>query len=266
MRDLDDLRRAFADETAALHLDLPVDGIRRRARRVRTRRTALRAGVVALVVALAVPVAVLARGSAGTEPPARPAPSCVPSIAPMPAPWLGEPTDTRLTAATPNERVLVGLAGTLERPTLVVELRDEATDVVTRRHEFSVTRDVTADILLPTQTYSKKIVNVELALAPNRLLYVGLYARPSDDVRMLVNGYATAAGTAYNDETLWTIFWAERQLRPPLEDDGDAPGTSAPVTIRFEVYKDGNPLLTTPAMAGVDPALDPRTAVATCTR
>ena len=147
-------------------------------------------------------------------------------------------------------------------------MEQAATNLTTLRHEFSVRRDRSADITLPGPgSYDRKLVNVELALAPDRLFYVGLYARPATEVRMVINGRgSSAAGTAYNEDTLWTIFWAYRNLPPPPEDDADAPGTPAPVTVRFEVYKDGELRVDVPAMAGVNVAFDPRTTVATCTR
>jgi hypothetical protein len=261
MRDLDDLRYALAAETRDLYLDLPADGIRRRARRVRTRRIALRAGVVALVLTLAVPVAVLARGPAGTEDPARPAPSCSRSAGS--GPWLGEPADTGLTATLPDGGVFVGLAGTRDRPTLVVELRDRTTGVVVLREEFTVGRDLSADILIAGGNQTK-IINIELALAPDKLLYVGLYARPATEIRMVVGGRSSAAGTAYNEDTLWTIFWAYRNLPPPREDDADAPGTRPTESVRFEVYMNGELRVDVPAMADVHTALDRRTTGPTC--
>lgn len=263
MRDLDDLRRAFADETATLHLDLPTDTIRRRARRVRTRRTALGAAAVALALVLAVPMAVLASGTDRGEVTARPTPSCasasaVSSVRSMPVTWLGTPGDTGLAAGPDDDLhdVWVGLSGTVERPSLLVEFRSRVTRVPIHPYEFVVGRSADGEILLDGSTVGVKLVNVEIAFG-DVVLYLGLYAGTGHIITIDVNGHETATTAVGNGPTGWTVFWADRRPPPPVQDDIDAPGTRGPVTVRFTVYDDSARLFSQAAMPGINGALLP---------
>lgn len=244
MKDIDDLRHALAAETADLAVHLPPETIRRRARRLRVRRSAGIAAAGALaVVALATPTVLLNGGSgyqaAGPMPPAS-EPAC-----PTPADphgkitWLGPLVETGVTLDAPhvNARYDV-LLGLLYAPVyaspgsdqqlpgygFVIAFRDQKTGAVQNWDMLGLGRDPNGDF--PGKRPGDpghQFQSSQLTLGPNSVLDVGLYSRSAQRITVASEGRATEARTAQNAATGWTFFWVRRDAAPLPEGHNTTP-------------------------------------------
>ena len=210
MRDLDELRRALADETAGRRRDRPAGRIRGRARRVRARRTAMGAAFVASVVALAVPVFAAGDGHRHDLADRTCGP---PSAGSRVIAWLGEPTETGVTGVTIPDSTgvydtLVGLTHTADLPTLTVMLRNQETGIPDYLWEFGVRR-VDGQMMLPGSEGTVPILDFPLTLGANTL-FVGIFPKVGNRITVTTDGYEADASVAVNGPTGWTIFWSLR--------------------------------------------------------
>jgi hypothetical protein len=240
MNDLDELRRALAEETGDLRFDLPTDRIRRRARRVRARRTAT--VVAALVLALAVPAGVLAaRPERHVPDKGRPAPVCVTPGADGTVPWVGAPVQVLAGASFEGigvHQVLVGATYTVDRPALTVVFRHEATGVdeyglvsaLRRTPDGGFTTEDPADA-------ERRFAIVRVNYGNVLTIDLGLYAGLTDRITVTAGNTTTVASTVVNRETGWTLFWLAREptdadapVRVDVLDDNGRVAESAPGT------------------------------------
>jgi hypothetical protein len=245
MRTIDELRHALADETAELTIDVPTRSIRRRARRIRTRRAALVAA--GLVLALAVPAGVLAVKPNHTDV-ARPGPTCAtPSSDNETIPWIGEPVVLDLEDQynrTGRHDVLVGLYGAFDTPSLLVVFRYEATGVQEFVHETRLRRTPDGGFALrDSADPARRLMNVRMNFGALDVVDVGLYAGWANAVEFHTEGATTRATVVHNEPSGWTLFWARHDPWSPLAADAAQIDVSAYAT-------NGEHLTSTPGTPG----------------
>jgi hypothetical protein len=215
MRTLDEFRHGLATETADLRVDLPVSLIRRRARRIRARRTALVAA--ALAVALAIPAGVLVAGLDRSTPEKGPAgPVCVTPGADGTVPWIGAPVEVASGAAfhdTDVHDVLVGVIYTVDQPVLTVLYHHKATGINEYGVVATLSRTPGGAFAGHTPDDDRELVVLRVNYGGVFTLDVGLYAGLADRVTITSDGATVEAKTVVNRAAGWTFFWSRQS--PP---------------------------------------------------
>jgi hypothetical protein len=235
MRSINELRRGLDAETADLVVDIPLEVIRTRVRRVRMRRaTRIAVGAALTVAAMVTPVLILGRGtapqptvaappSASTSESACPTPSAaspLPAGAPLEVGGgLGPFVSTGVTFDAPNLNtqfdVLVGISGTRDTPVFTIGFRNRNTGQTEPWDGTVLARDAQGD--LPGRTadgVARRFFSVQLILGPNRVLDVGFYTRAPQRVTVTSENRPTDAEISLNVETGWSLFWAVRDAAP----------------------------------------------------
>jgi hypothetical protein len=217
MRNIEDLRHALAVESAGVVIQVSPDRIRRRARAVRTRRNVTVVGLLA-VIAMAVPGVllvgrpILAPGSFA---------SCPTSAATGdPATESDQSIGTGVVIPVPERHteveVVIKLAGTVQQPAFVVGFRDlndsavhwpTTTMYLARASDGTISGKYDAD---PHFMFFSS----QIALGPDDVLDVGVYAGSACRVTVKSEGKASDAATAPNDASGWTLFWVRRAAAP----------------------------------------------------
>lgn len=244
MRNIDDLRQALDAETADVAVHLPADAIRRRARRIRTRRAFAMGGAAVFVsAALAVPLALSAVGTGasyevgGQLPPAAACPTGDTGaegghgsgLSPF---SLGPAVGTGVMLDAPDVgtryEVILALTGPRDHPGFVIGFRNPTvtlyTGIVEPWDTTMLARDQNGDF--PGKYAgdpSFQFYSGQLALGPNKVLDVGLYTRAAHRITVASEGRATEARTQRNAATGWTFFWVERAARPLPRDANTTP-------------------------------------------
>lgn len=249
MRDIDDLRRGLAAETADVTFHVSADVIRRRARGIRIRQATTIAGAAALAVAaLAVPTVLLVDGASPASDDAAQVPSasgCPPRPTNDPdsaTRSLGPLVETGAILDAPNVNtrydVLFGLTGTRDQPAFVIAFRDRQRGTVRTWDTTGLLRDPNGDVAGkqagdPTHRFQSS----QLALGPNSVLDVGLYSRTAHRITVESEGHAKDAETTPNAATGWTLFWVRRDAAPlPPDHASSAEEYRGPEQVKLTAY------------------------------
>ncbi|WP_422769848.1 hypothetical protein ACN28C_24380 [Plantactinospora sp. WMMC1484] len=232
MRDIHDLRQALDAETADLTVHMPAELIRRRAHRLRMRRTAVAAAAV--VVAAVASTATLVAGAGPAADVAGPGISTAECPGPTGDPMalrdpLGPLTATGAVLDVPDVParydVLTGLTGTSDAPGLVVVFRDRRTGIAQVWDTRGLARDPGGDLAgKRAGDPPHQFVSGQLALGPHRVLDVGLYTRVAHRITVASEGRGTDAVTTRSAVSGWTLFWVQRDATPLPPDRFETPG------------------------------------------